>query len=226
MYRWSDDGITAVQAIEMLREIGIVGQVALESVEALERKLQNPFQNMDGFHGVLGPLLGPRMAVASFARHDDPEHGKLFQDLANAAVPPVVLDSVKQYSGDELLLEYPNEMIIGNMPVSDTAVASQLETDNDSAEDVTFRYQGDDWVVRYEYQGVAHSFLADGAYPEGNGRLVIENFNNFMNRLGRTEQAFRLAESPDDGGEWGSFFVADRHIVADVSKRLHIPLHT
>jgi hypothetical protein len=209
-FGWRDKGYTGARIEQMLREAGIAPELPASATARIDGWIRDPMSALEQDSVITGLLFGVRRVRASL---DDsgyqPRHDTLFVELAQAAVPPVVITDAQQDTGPgERFKDVTATTVVnGEIPPDVVAILSDA---------------GSHWIVEYAHQGKAYGFLAESKGTWMDVDAVLRHFDELMARLGHADRAFRLA---DENDFWGCFVVAPHEKFPALARDLGIPLH-
>ena len=202
MFTWQTRGYTVGYLVERLAQVGLSCQPSAQGRELLERRLNNPLDQMGDPWGVTFSLLE---GWAVFQSLQDigfsPEHDGLFSSLCKLAQADV--SEVSQCCGrQEVLMDTGQRP--GGVPLYSSA--------------------GAQWIVSYRQGDQLREFTAEALGTWMDVPPVVRAFDGLMAEMGRPERAFQFAPCREGHKEFAAFVVAPVEPFRALAAELGLPL--
>lgn len=213
---WQVQGFDAAGVADLLRDAGLVDEIAprnLESVSPLEQRPDN----------VLLAIMeksGRRFVFRSI-RDDDSPHHELFAALVGTVRPEVRVEAVSQQVDRKMTELSPSERASvftrtpnGDVPIDEAGLADVP----------VYSTEGSVGLVTFIYENAVRRFPVDCASSWLDVSAVMRGFDAFMRSIGRPERACCLETASWASDEFGLFVCADPARFEAANARLRLPL--
>jgi hypothetical protein len=227
IYRWIEQGLTALDVAGVLREAEVITAVADADLARINGWISNPLTTLHRFDAILHALFDHESRLVHACVRDpgfEPHHDELLKQLLASAVPSIVIEEVSQSSSPPEKLIDVTEVTQLKMQAGDSTRTFRVGDDSQLSQEGVRVYQRDGrCVVRFKHAGKTHGFFVESKGTWMDVPSVLGGVDDFMADLGRPDRVIQFAAARGDNGEWPLFLIADPTRFEPAAERLALP---